>query len=207
MDFKSQRRQMAKEQIAARGIRSKAVLRAILKVERHKFVPAESQESAYSDFPLSIGEGQTISQPYMVALMSEQLKLSGKEKVLEVGTGSGYQTAILAELAKEVFSIERIESLAIRAKELLDSLGYTNIFTKVGNGSLGWQENAPYERIMVTAAGAKVPDPLFEQLKEGGLLLMPVGEDRVSQVLTLVKKEGGKPKSSPICGCVFVPLV
>lgn len=190
----------------ARGIKNQDVLNAFYKVERHKFIPEELRSSAYADFPLPIGEGQTISQPYMVALMTECLDLTGREKVLEIGTGSGYQVAILAELAQEVYSIERFDSLARRAQILLKELGYNNIKIKVGDGTLGWKEASPFDRIIITAASPQVPLPLTEQLKESGKLILPLGES-FSQVLTVVEKKMGKLESIGVCGCIFVPLV
>lgn len=197
---------MVDEQLIPRGIKNQKVLDAFCKVERHKFIPEEVRGSAYADFPVPIGEGQTISQPYIVALMTECLNLTGQEKVLEIGTGSGYQAAILAELSKEVYSIERFGSLAKRAEALLNELGYTNIKIKVCDGTLGWQEEAPFERIIITAASPRIPLPLTEQLKEGGRLILPLGEN-FSQVLTVVEKKNDKLESVQVCGCVFVPLV
>jgi protein-L-isoaspartate(D-aspartate) O-methyltransferase len=206
MDFLILRKRMVQEQLIPRGIADEGVLEAFRKVERHKFVPGELASSAYADYPVPIGQGQTISQPYIVALMTEYLKLSGKEKVLEIGTGSGYQAAILAELAKEVFSIERLAGLAEKAGSLVDSLGYKNIRIKIDDGTLGWPEEAPFDRIIITAACPKVPLPLIEQLKEGGRLIAPVGES-FSQVLRLIEKKEGRINEEPICGCVFVPLI
>jgi len=197
---------MVEEQLIPRGIKNPKVLNVFSKIERHKFIAESLRESAYADFPLSIGDGQTISQPYIVALMTEHLDLTDKEKVLEIGTGSGYQTAILAELAKEVYSIERFEILAERAQTLLNELGYKNIKMKAGDGTLGWEEAAPFDRIIITAASPKIPLPLIEQLADNGKLILPLGES-FSQVLTLVEKKDGKLKSIDICGCVFVPLV
>jgi len=206
MNFEVLRKRMVEEQLVPRGIRNRKVLDAFLKVERHKFVPQELLGSAYADYPLPIGEGQTISQPYIVALMTECLDLSGQEKVLEIGTGSGYQAAILAELASEVYSIERFSALAKRAEDTLLELGYANIKIKVDDGTLGWNEFVPFDRIIITAASPRVPLPLAEQLKEGGKLILPRGED-FGQVLTLMEKKNGKLEPTPICGCVFVPLV
>jgi len=189
-----------------RGIKDQKLLDAFQKVERHKFIPKDLASNAYADFPVPIGNGQTISQPYIVALMTECLNLTGKEKVLEVGTGSGYQTAILAELSKEVYSIERFENLAKMAQGVLNELGYTNIKIKVGDGTLGWPEEAPFDRIIITAASPRIPLPLTEQLKDNGKLIMPLGES-FSQVLTLFEKKKDKLESMQICGCVFVPLV
>jgi protein-L-isoaspartate(D-aspartate) O-methyltransferase len=182
------------------------VLDAFLKIERHKFIPEELKSNAYADFPLPVGDGQTISQPYIVALMTEVLNLTGKERVLEIGTGSGYQAVILAELAKEVYTIERFEGLAKKAKELLLGLGYQNIKFKSGDGTAGWPEEAPFDRIIITAATSVIPAPLVEQLREGGKMILPLGES-FSQVLTLTSKKNGKLESKNICGCVFVPLV
>jgi len=189
-----------------RGIKEQKVLDAFQKVERHKFIPKDLAANAYADFPVPIGNGQTISQPYIVALMTECLSLTGKEKVLEIGTGSGYQAAILAELSKEVYSVERFENLAKSAQDILNELGYTNIKIKVGDGTLGWPEEAPFDRIIITAASPKIPLPLTEQLKDGGKLILPMGES-FSQVLTLFEKKKDKLESMQICGCVFVPLV
>jgi len=206
MDYEILRRQMVQEQLIPRGIKNPRVLDVFSKIERHLFIPENLRESAYADFPLPIAEGQTISQPYIVALMTESLGLTGKEKVLEIGTGSGYQTAILAELAGEIYSIERFEALAEKAKAILSELGYKNIKIKVGDGTLGWEEDAPFDRIIITAAGHKIPMPLIEQLADNGKLILPLGES-FSQVLTLVEKKDGELKSTDICGCVFVPLV
>jgi protein-L-isoaspartate(D-aspartate) O-methyltransferase len=162
--------------------------------------------SAYADFPVPIGEGQTISQPYIVALMTECLDLNTQDKVLEIGTGSGYQAAILAKLAKEVYSIERFKNLANKAETVFNESGYTNIKIQVGDGTLGWPEEAPFDKIIITAASPKVPLPLIEQLKESGKLILPLGES-FSQVLTVVEKKKGKLESIEVCGCVFVPLV
>ena len=206
MDYEKLRIAMVEEQLIPRGIKNVRVLEAFRKVERHKFVPQDLMESAYNDFPMPIGEGQTISQPYIAALMTECLDLCGDEKVLEIGTGSGYQTAILAELSKEVYSVERFTNLAEKAQGTLEGLGFTNVKIKVGDGTLGWQEEAPFDRIIITAASLRVPLPLEEQLKEGGKLIAPLGES-FAQALTLVHKKEGKPQSKSICGCVFVPLV
>ncbi|MCM8798746.1 MAG: protein-L-isoaspartate(D-aspartate) O-methyltransferase [Candidatus Omnitrophica bacterium] len=205
-NFFSLREEMVKNQIVARGIKDQRVIRAFLKVPRHIFVLEKDLPQAYNDHPLPIGEGQTISQPYMVALMTECLRLKGGERVLEIGTGSGYQTAILAELAGEVYSIERFPSLGEKAGMLLAKLGYKNISIKVGDGTLGWEEFSPYDRIIVTASSPEIPSPLITQLKEGGYLVIPLGES-FSQVLTVVEKFGDKIKRQEICGCVFVPLI
>lgn len=206
MDYAVLRRRMVEEQLIPRGIKDQKVLDVFYKVERHKFVPQNLRTSAYADFPVPIGEGQTISQPFIVALMTECLDLAGQEKILEIGTGSGYQAAILAELAKEVYTIERFKSLAKRAEAALSELGYKNIKLMVGDGSLGWPEFAPFDRIIITAASPRVPLPLIEQLEESGKLILPLGES-FSQVLTVVEKKKGKLESIEVCGCVFVPLV
>lgn len=206
MDFDALRRRMIEEQFIPRGIKNNLVLHAFGKVQRHKFIPEDLRGSAYADYPVPIGEGQTISQPYIVALMTEALDLKGDEKVLEIGTGSGYQAAILAEIVKEVYTVERFEELGLKADSLLKELGYANIKVKTGDGTLGWPEEAPFDRIIITAATPRIPLPLTEQLKEGGKIVLPLGE-RFSQVLTLAEKKEGKFIPTEICGCVFVPLV
>ena len=206
MDFEVLRNRMVREQIIMRGIKDERLIDAFYKVERHKFVSEELQGSAYADYPVSIGEGQTISQPYIVALMTECLGLSGKERVLEIGTGSGYQAAILSKLVKEVYTIERFVSLAKKAQSALEKSGYTNVKLKVGDGTLGWPEEAPFERIIITAASPRIPLPLFEQLAENGKMVIPLGET-FSQVLTVAEKKDSKMETTPICGCVFVPLI
>ena len=206
MDFDSLREFMVKTQIIPRGIKDERVLNAMKKVPRHLFVDDSMQNRAYDDMALSIGEAQTISQPYMVAVMTELLELKGNEKVLEIGTGSGYQAAILAELAKEVYTVERIAALADRAKRRFQSLGYHNICIKVGNGTLGWPEESPFEGIILTAGTPKIPEPLMEQLSEEGILVGPVG-DRFSQQLVKIRKSKGKTKEEYHTPCVFVPLL
>ena len=206
MDFKQLRENMVKTQLIPRGIKDERVLEAMRKVSRHLFVGEAMQDRAYDDMALSIGEGQTISQPYMVAVMTELLELKGNEKVLEVGTGSGYQAAILAELAKKVYTIERIDSLAAKAEEKFRSLRYENIFVKVGDGTMGYAEQAPFDRIIITAGTPKIPDPLIDQLAEGGIALGPVG-DRFSQQLVKVRKLHGKTSREFSTPCVFVPLI
>lgn len=196
---------MVEEQLKGRDITDGRVLAAMLKVERHKFVPKEYKKLAYIDEPLPIGFGQTISQPYIVALMTQLLELKGNEKVLEIGTGSGYQAAILAELCKEVYTIEIIPELAERAKTLLKELGYQNIFVKIGDGYLGWQENAPFDRIIVTCAPDHIPQPLIEQLKEGGKMVIPVGS--WYQELVVVEKKKGKVIQKSIIPVRFVPML
>ncbi len=206
MDYALLKNRMVQEQLIPRGIKNQKVLDAFYKVERHKFVPPELLGSAYGDYPLAIGDGQTISQPYIVAVMTEYLDLTGKERVLEIGTGSGYQTAILAQLCRQVYSIERIANLAQKAKDLLGDLGYSNIEITIGDGTLGWPQAAPFDRIIITAATNRIPGPLIEQLKEGGKLIAPLGET-FSQTLTLAEKQKDKVNLREICDCVFVPLV
>jgi protein-L-isoaspartate(D-aspartate) O-methyltransferase len=203
-DFKAMREKMVETQIKARGVKDPRVLSALLKVERHRFVPEEYLNSAYSDQPLPIGEGQTISQPYIVALMTELLELKGDEKVLEVGTGSGYQAAILGELAKEVYTIEIIESLASVTKNRLSGLGYQNIKVKAGDGYLGWPEVAPFDAIIITCAPDHIPKPLIEQLKEGGRMVVPVGA--YAQELKKIVKRSGKIETTDVIPVVFVPM-
>lgn len=206
MDLKALREKMVEEQIACRGITNKQVLDIFKKVERHRFVPEELTAAAYADYPLPIGEGQTISQPYIAALMTDSLGLTGREKVMEIGTGSGYQAAILAELAQEVYTIERFKSLLEKAENLFKELGYKNIKTKLGDGTLGWKESAPFDRIIITAACPRIPLPLIEQLKDGGKIILPLGQN-LAQMLTVVEKKQGRILSTDICGCMFVPLV
>lgn len=197
---------MVRNQLIARGIREAAALRVFRRVPRHAFVAPGMRDMAYDDRALPTEKGQTISQPYMVGLMTEALQAHGAEKVLEVGTGSGYQTAVLAELARHVYSIERVPSLATAAAGALGELGYTNISFRQGDGSLGWQEEAPFDRIMVTAASPAVPPPLAEQLAEGGRMVIPIGPQS-SQDLTLVTKSGGRLHHTSLCSCIFVKLI
>ena len=204
--FDIQREQMIKRQLIGRDITDTSVLNAFKETPRHKFVNPEQFTSAYSDCPLPIGENQTISQPYIVALMTQALNLKNTDKILEIGTGSGYQTAILAYLAKEVFSIERKENLAKRAKAILRGLNYTNIKIKLGDGTCGWKEYSPFNKIIVTAASPDLPLPLYEQLEEGGRLVIPIASG-FAQTLTLFIKESAKMKKEEICGCSFVPLI
>jgi protein-L-isoaspartate(D-aspartate) O-methyltransferase len=203
-DFKAMREKMVETQIKGRGVKDPRVLSVMLKVKRHLFVPKELQPSAYADQPLPIGEGQTISQPYIVALMTELLELKGEEKVLEIGTGSGYQAAILAELVKEVYTIEIIETLATSARKLLLQMGYQNIHVRAGDGYAGWPEVAPFDAIIITAAPDHFPGPLLEQLKEGGRMVVPVGT--YNQVLKKVVKRSGKIETSDIVPVAFVPM-
>jgi len=205
--YRIARERMVETQIKARGIKDSRVINAMLKVPRHLFVDEALQEQAYGDYPLPIGEGQTISQPYIVALMTEALELKGTERVLEIGTGSGYQTAILAELALWVYTIERFYKLSKRAQKiLLEVLGYKNISFKVGDGSLGWKEGAPFDAIIITAATPEIPKPLIDQLAEGGRIVAPVGSE-YSQTLIKGIKKGGKLYTTPIEEVRFVKLV
>lgn len=201
-----EREAMVRYQIVARGISDIRVLEAMKKVPRHLFVPPEYRHAAYEDRPLPIGEGQTISQPYIVALMTESLCLKGDERVLEIGTGSGYQAAILAELAKEVYTIEYIPSLAKRAQKTLEELGYRNVWVIVGDGFYGLPEKAPFDAIIITCATPKIPGPLLEQLKEGGRMVLPLGGSPCHQVLVLVKKTPDGIEKKEITGVVFVPM-
>ncbi len=196
---------MVREQLEARGIRDPRVLAAARRIPRHRFVAPEWADRAYEDRPLSIGHGQTISQPYMVACMSEALELRGGEKVLEIGTGSGYQTAVLCELGARVFSIERIPALVRDASERLAGLEYVPTLRE-GDGSLGWPEEAPFDRILVTAGAPELPITLLRQLAEGGSMVIPVGSE-LEQDLTLVRREDGRVRKTRICSCVFVKLV
>ncbi len=197
---------MVEKQLIPRGIRDPRVLEAMRRVPRHRFVPKDIEVEAYDDRPLHIGHGQTISQPYMVALMTEALELTGAEKTLEIGTGSGYQAAVLAELSSWVYTVERVPALRDRSRRILNELGYTNIRYRVFNGTLGWEEHQPYDAIIVTAGAPRVPDALLEQLADGGRLVIPVG-DRFSQMLTKLTKRDGKISRQNLGGCRFVSLV
>ena len=205
-DYTAMRHRMVETQIAARGVSDPRVLAAMKKVPRHRFIPSTLWDQAHGDYPLPIGEDQTISQPYIVALMTEMLELKDTDRVLEIGTGSGYQAAILAELAAQVFTIDRVASLLAQAERILTSLGYTNITTRVGDGTLGWPEEMPFEAIIVTAGAPQVPRPLTEQLALGGRLVIPVG-DRWSQTLTCVRKTTEGLKFEYHGGCRFVRLI
>jgi protein-L-isoaspartate(D-aspartate) O-methyltransferase len=204
--FQSQRERMVRTQLAGRGIRDARVLAAMGTVPRHEFVPEPLRQDAYEDHPLPIGEGQTISQPYIVAAMLEHLELEPSNSVLEVGTGSGYVTAQLAVLCDHVFSVERHSSLAASAAATLARLGYRNVCIKVGDGSEGWSEHAPFDAILVSAATAEVPPALLVQLKEGGRMIVPVGSP-TSQTLQLIRKVSGHSEVRLLEGCRFVPLV
>jgi protein-L-isoaspartate(D-aspartate) O-methyltransferase len=207
MKFQNARERMVETQLVARGIRDPHVLDAMRRIPRHMFIEEGLQERAYGDYPLPIGEGQTISQPYIVASMTELLALKGDERVLEIGTGSGYQTAILAELAAQVFTIERISSISERARIILDRLGYRNIIFRIGDGSIGWREFSPYHGIMVTAASPEVPQSLAEQLAaDGGRMVIPIGPP-YSQDLVVVERRNNTYHKTVISGCVFVPLI
>jgi protein-L-isoaspartate(D-aspartate) O-methyltransferase len=206
LDFKKLREEMVDKQIAQRGVDNPRVLEAFRQVPRHLFVPQNHRQLAYQDYPIPIGEGQTISQPYIVALMSELLEVKKGHKILEIGTGSGYQAAILSYLGAKVYSVERIAILAQTAKVLLDSLRYP-VEILIGDGTLGWQEYAPYDRIIVTAAAPAVSSHWIEQLILGGRIVMPLG-GAFGQDLTFIEKiEKDKIKQTTVCGCIFVPLI
>jgi protein-L-isoaspartate(D-aspartate) O-methyltransferase len=206
IDFLQAQRRMVERQLRRRGIRDPGVLAAMGRVPRQQFVRPGSRDESYADCALAIDCGQTISQPYMVALMTESLKLSGNEKVLEIGTGSGYQTAVLAELARQVVSIERYHELSAGAAAVLGQLGYGNVTLVVGDGTLGWPGEAPYDRILVTAAAQRVPEPLLGQLTEGGILVVPIG-GRDAQTLQAIRRVGGAMEVVNLSACRFVPLV
>lgn len=206
-DYSSLRESMVADQIKKRGIKDPATLAAMQKVPRHLFVPKEEIQNAYEDRPIPIGYGQTISQPYIVGYMTEILKLKPGDRVLEVGTGSGYQAAILSEIVSEVFTIEIIEALGNQALKRLGDLKYDNVKVKIGDGYYGWAEHAPYDAIIVTAATEFIPPPLLEQLKEGGRMIIPVGSPFLVQQLTLVEKlKGGKMRTTSVMPVRFVPF-
>ncbi len=204
--FAKRRQRMVEHDIKRRGIKDSRVIDAMLKVKRHMFIDESQWDRAYNDHPLPIGEGQTISQPYVVALMSEAIGLEGHERVLEIGTGSGYQAAILGELAKEVFTIEIRKGLYDRVVERLQRMGYKNIRVKHGDGYFGWKEHAPFDAIMVTASANHIPPPLLNQLKEGGRLIIPLGSTVFFQNLTLVTKVKGMHKIVELGSVAFVPM-
>lgn len=204
--FARERERMVEEQVIARGVKDPRVIEVMRRLPRHVFVDEALRDRAYGDHPLPIGEGQTISQPFIVGRMTELLRLGGREKVLEVGTGCGYQAAVLAELAGRVCTMERIPRLASRARETLEGLGYRNVWVRAANGTLGWPDEAPFDRILVAAGGPGVPPPLFEQLAEGGRMVIPVGEVD-GQVLQVIEKVQGTMRVTPDSGCVFVKLV
>jgi protein-L-isoaspartate(D-aspartate) O-methyltransferase len=197
---------MIERDLVARGIRDRRVLEAMGAIDRELFVPEKLRAFAYEDRPLPIGEGQTISQPYIVAYMTEQLRLIGTERVLEIGTGSGYQTAVLAKLAREVYSIEIIPRLSERAKVVLDRLGFDHVHLKVGDGFFGWEEQRPFDAILVTAAAPTIPEALWQQLSEGGRLILPLGAEGQTQRLVRVSKSAGKQVVENLSAVVFVPL-
>lgn len=205
-DYEKEREHMVESQLARRGIKDKRVLEAMRQVPRHLFIPEDMRSLAYCDGPLPIGHGQTISQPYIVALMTELLELTGQEKVLEIGTGSGYQAAILSRLARQVYSLERHAALAQQAEKVLAQLGYDNVVVRVGNGTLGWPEHSPYEAIIITAAAPEVPQPLPDQLADGGRLVAPVGS-QWSQVLVKVRRQSDLLIRERLTAVAFVPLV
>lgn len=205
--YESKRLQMLETQIRDRGVKDRRVLAAFRKVPRHLFLDEALWPQAYDDNPLPIGEKQTISQPYIVALMTEALRLTGHEKVLEIGTGSGYQTAVLAELAEQVYSIERIPSLAKRARKVLDDLKYLNVIVRIGDGTEGWREYSPYAGIIVTAAAPEAPDPLLEQLEMGGRLVIPIGDEFTQDLMVYVKEGEDKYREENYGGVRFVKLI
>ncbi len=205
-DFGIAREKMVKDQLVARGIKNKRVLQVMGKIPRHLFIEEVLAGEAYNDHPVTIGEKQTISQPYLVALMTEILELKGDENTLEIGTGSGYQTAILAELSSRVYTVERIKSLLVNARKLLSELGYSNILFKAFDGTLGWNEYAPFDAIMVTAGAPSLPGPLMDQLADNGRMIVPVG-DRYSQELIKVIRKGNSLEQENLGGCRFVNLI
>ncbi|MBI5417455.1 protein-L-isoaspartate(D-aspartate) O-methyltransferase [Candidatus Poribacteria bacterium] len=204
-EYDKLRKDMVQYQIQERNVKDEKVLEVMRKVPRHKFIPEDSRKYAYQDRPLPIGEGQTISQPYIVAFMTEALKVKSSDKVLEIGTGSGYQAAILAELVKEVYTIEIVEILGVRAEKTLESLGYKNVKVKIGDGYKGWKEYAPFDVIIVTCAPDHIPEPLIEQLMENGRMIIPVGE-YYNQELVLIEKKNGKIEKKGVLPVMFVPM-
>jgi protein-L-isoaspartate(D-aspartate) O-methyltransferase len=206
LDFEAERREMVARQLRGRGIRSERVLQTMEMVPRHLFVPPEHTLAAYTDSPLPIGAGQTISQPFMVAAMAEALGLEGQERVLEVGAGCGYQAAVLSRLARDVIAIEALHSLAAATRERLARLGYANVRIEEGDGSLGWPASAPYDAILVTAGAPAIPKPLVDQLAEGGRLVIPVGSAEEQKLLRIVKRNG-RTSEQFLYACRFVPLL
>lgn len=200
------RRAMMERDLKGRGITDPRVLAAMDAVPRHLFVPEQQRAAAYEDRPLPIGEGQTISQPYMVAVMAQLLELNGTERILEIGTGSGYHAAVLARLAAQVYSVEILGSLSARAKRVIDQLGIINVELKIGDGFFGWDEKAPFDAILMTAAAPRVPEPLWRQLREGGRLVMPLGAARQTQKLVRIRKVADKQIVEAISEVIFVPL-
>ena len=207
LNYDRARQRMVEEQIRARGVRDPRVLAAIAKVPRHVFVDEALRDRSYQDKALPIGDRQTISQPFMVALMSEALELDGHERVLEIGTGSGYQTAVLAELCETVFSIERIPALARQARQRLESLGYYNVLIQTGDGTIGWNEHAPFDAVLVTAASPQIPRPFVEQLGRGGRLVMPLGEEHEQALIRIRRDEDGRLVEEMLGECRFVKLI
>jgi len=206
VDFAAQRQRMVEQQLKPRGIKDERVLAAMGKVPREEFVPVETRVDAYHDGPLPIGYNQTISQPYIVAFMTEQLRLKPSDRVLEIGSGSGYQAAILAELVSNVYTIEIVEPLAKSASSTIQRLGYKNVLIRAGDGYKGWPDEAPFDAVIVTCAPEKVPQPLVDQLKEGGRMVIPVGE-RFAQQLYLLEKQSGQLKESATLPVRFVPML
>lgn len=207
MNYEIARKRMVESQIIARGITDRRVVEAMLKVPRHIFVEEAMSAQAYSDSSLPIGEKQTISQPYMVALMTQLLQLTGQERVLEIGTGSGYQAAILATTAKRVYTVERIRALALRARKALDSLGLLNVNIKIDDGSDGWPDEAPFDAIIVTAGAPEIPHALISQLKIGGRLVIPVGDQFGQTLVRVTRREDGSASLENSVGCRFVKLI
>lgn len=205
-DRAKSRQRMVETQLIKRGIIDKRVLEAFTRVPRHRFVADAFIGQAYEDYPLPIGSGQTISQPYMVAAMTECLELKGRETILEIGTGSGYQTAILADLAERVYTVERIEELAHEARRKVEALGYHNVAFRVGDGTIGWQEFAPYDRIIVTAGSPSIPTSLLDQLGDEGVMVIPIGGESIQQ-LNQIRKHKGHAVRKELFNCVFVPLL
>ena len=206
LDADKLRQEMVDKQLISRGISDKRVLEVFRSIPRHEFVPPEYRKSSYGDFPLPIGEDQTISQPYMAALMTQALEINNTDKILEIGTGSGYQAAILASLTKDIYSIERKDLLAKKAENTLRELGFINLKIKIGDGSLGWEEFELYDKIIVTAASPSLPEPLKEQLSNNGKIVIPISAE-FGQVLTLFTKKGKEFDKEEICDCAFVPLI
>lgn len=205
-DYRELRKEMVQSQIESRGVGDKATLRAMYRVPRHEFVPDELRKYAYEDGPLPIGNGQTISQPYMVAFMTETLRLKPDSKVLEIGTGSGYQAAVLAEIIDTVYTVEIIEDLGLAAENLLAKLGYSNVKVKVGDGYHGWPEKGPFGAIIVTAGAEQIPPPLIAQLKEGGRMIIPIGPNNSIRQLVLATKKKGRVKTQDLMAVRFVPF-
>jgi protein-L-isoaspartate(D-aspartate) O-methyltransferase len=204
--YERQREDMVRRQIEARGISDQRVLAALRKVPRHLFVSEALRDQAYGDFPLPIGEQQTISQPYIVAEMTQALQLSENDRVLEIGTGSGYQAAVLAEIAYRVFTIERIHSLLVKARRLFDDLKYHNIVTRLGDGTAGWPDESPFDAIIITAGAPRIPEPLIAQLTVGGRMVVPVGDQHSQELVKVIRNEKGLHQNN-LGGCRFVKLV